>query len=80
MNTSILSSDCKNGPEEILDYGNNGILFENNNENSFREKFNIFHKLDQKKKQEYTLNAKKNVKKFSFFSHYKALRKILESI
>ena len=80
LNTPILSSDCKNGPEEILDYGNNGILFENNNENSFREKFNIFHKLDQKKKQEYTLNAKKNVKKFSFFSHYKALRKILESI
>ena len=80
LNTPILSSDCKNGPEEILDYGNNGILFENNNENSFREKFNIFHKLDQKKKQEYTINAKKNVKKFSFFSHYKALRKILESI
>jgi glycosyltransferase involved in cell wall biosynthesis len=80
LNTPILSSDCKNGPEEILDYGNNGILFENNNENSFREKFNIFHKLDQKKKQEYTLNAKKNVKKFSFFSHYKALSEILESI
>lgn len=80
LNTPILSSDCKNGPEEILDYGNNGILFENNNENSFRKKFNIFHKLDQKKKQEYTLNAKKNVKKFSFFSHYKALREILESI
>jgi len=80
LNTPILSSNCKNGPEEILNYGNNGILFENNNENSFREKFNIFHKLDQKKKKEYMLNAKKYVKKFSFFSHYKALREILESI
>ena len=39
LNKPILSSNCKNGPEEILDYGKNGILFKNNSENSFRESF-----------------------------------------
>jgi len=50
LNIPILSSNCKNGPEEILDFGNNGILFENNNRDSFEEKFNIFYQLDMKKK------------------------------
>lgn len=80
LNTPILSSNCKNGPEEILNYGNNGVLFENNNEDSFRKKFNIFYKLDRQKKKEYVLNAKKYVRKFSFFSHFKVLKEILESI
>lgn len=80
LNKPILSSNCKNGPEEILDYGKNGILFKNNNENSFRENFNIFYKLDQKSKLKYTINAKKFVKKFGFFSHYKKLRNILDDL
>lgn len=80
LNKQILSSNCKNGPEEILDYGKNGILFKNNNENSFRENFNIFYKLDQKSKLKYTINAKKFVKKFGFFSHYKKLRNILDDL
>ena len=80
LNIPILSSNCKNGPEEILDFGNNGILFENNNRDSFEEKFNIFYQLDIKKKKEYTINSKKYVKRFSFFSHYKKLKDILEQI
>ena len=80
LNTPILSSNCKNGPDEILDNGNNGVLFENNNEFSFREKFNIFYKLDQKMKKEYMLKAKKYVKRFSFFSHYQKLKAVLEEL
>ena len=80
LNKPILSSNCKNGPEEILDYGKNGILFENNNENSFRESFDIFYKLDQESKVKYTLKAKRFVKRFSFFSHYKKLRNILDEL
>jgi len=80
LNKPILSSNCKNGPEEILDYGKNGILFENNNENSFRESFDIFYKLDQESKVKYTLKAKRFVKRFSFFSHYKKLRNILDKL
>ena len=34
MNVPIISSDCDNGPKEILDYGKNGILFKSNNEAS----------------------------------------------
>ena len=80
LNKPILSSNCKNGPEEILDYGKNGILFKNNNENSFRESFDIFYKLDQESKVKYTLKAKRFVKRFSFFSHYKKLRNILDKL
>lgn len=80
LNKPILSSNCKNGPEEILDYGKNGILYKNNNENSFRESFDIFYKLDQESKAKYTLNAKKFVKRFGFFSHYNKLRKILDEL
>ena len=35
MNTFVISSNCKNGPEEILDFGNNGILFNSDEEESF---------------------------------------------
>ena len=38
MGLPIISSDCKNGPEEILENGKNGILFENNKKTSFIKK------------------------------------------
>ena len=49
LNVPILSSNCKNGPEEILNYGENGILFDSDNSNSFIKNFNIFHKLNEQK-------------------------------
>ena len=75
-NTSIISSDCPNGPKEII--GNNGFLFENNNLSDLHEKFNQF--LDEsndnllKKK----VLLKKNLKKFTLFQHFKKLDNILK--
>lgn len=80
LNIPILSSNCKNGPEEILDYGKSGVLFNSNNQKSFEQKFNIFHKLDQQKKKEYVLNAKRYVARFSFYAHYKQLKQILDQL
>ena len=41
-NTNILSSNCKNGPREFLLDGLGGYLFQNNNSESFMEKFDEF--------------------------------------
>ena len=35
LNVPILSSNCKNGPEEILNFGENGVLYKNKNEKAF---------------------------------------------
>ena len=39
MNVPIISSDCDNGPKEILAYGKNGILFKSNNKASLLDAF-----------------------------------------
>jgi glycosyltransferase involved in cell wall biosynthesis len=76
-NTSIISSDCKNGPIEILDNGNNGYLFENNNLNSLLEKFEEFKKTDKIKLIHKKILLKKELKKFTLYSHFNSLKKII---
>jgi glycosyltransferase involved in cell wall biosynthesis len=75
-NTSIISSDCENGPKDFLNNNTRGYSFKNNDENSFIETFlkanedskaNIF-----KKK----VKAKKEAKLYSMYNHYKELIKI----
>ena len=53
----------------------------NNNKNSL-EKILIFsiNLIKKKSKLKYTINVKKFVKKFGFFSHYKKLRNILDDL
>ena len=77
LNVPILSSDCKNGPKEILNYGKNGILFKSNDPESFSKKFDEFLNLDNDKKKIFQLNAKKYIKRFSLFSHFLQIQKIL---
>jgi len=76
-NIPVIASDCPNGPSEFLDYGKAGYLFNNN---SFKDLLNNFKKFDSDEKNiKYNkiLAAKKNVKKFTVFNHYKELEKIL---
>ena len=75
-NSTIISSDCPNGPKEILANGNAGYLFQSNKKNELAK---MIQKFD---KQEKTLNkmrihAKKNSSKYSLFRHYLNLNKIL---
>ena len=77
-NTTVISSNCKNGPQEILNNENNGYLFKNNNLNDFLKKFDEFKnekvsELDKKK-----LKLKKEIKKFTLYSHFSSLRKIID--
>ena len=76
-NTTLISSDCENGPKEILNKNKNGFLFKSNNYNSFLEVFESFQKTDTKEINIKKINAKKMSKKFSLFSHYCELNKIL---
>ena len=75
-NALIISSDCSSGPKEII--GNkNGFLFKNNSKSDFIKKFNVIINLSEAKKKDYKINAKKQLKNFSIFNHYKKLNKLL---
>lgn len=72
----VLSSDCPNGPKEIV--GNkNGILFQSNSEKDFILKFNQMIKLSDTEKKKFRVNAKKKIKIFSIFHHFRQLHKII---
>lgn len=74
-NVNIISSDCPNGPKEILP--KNGILFVNNDEKDFIDKFEKFKNMKSDELYKNKLNTKKNIKKFTLFQHFKNLNNIL---
>ena len=77
MNTPIISSNCKNGPEEILDYGKNGLLFKSNDKKSLLEALERFDDLSKTDLKRFKINAKKKSKEFTMFNHYKNLKDVL---
>jgi glycosyltransferase involved in cell wall biosynthesis len=77
-NLFIISSDCKNGPTEILLNGKGGLLFNSNEENALYNKLIDFVNFERDKKK---LNiVKKNIKKYTVFQHSQALDNILSRI
>ncbi len=77
---SIISSDCKNGPREILLDGEGGYLYSSNDMNDLLEKFYKFYKdyeLYPKILYKKKLLAMKNIRIYSKSSHYKIFSKIL---
>ena len=77
-NTFIISSNCPNGPNEILSYGQNGFLFRNNNLSDLLNKFDEFKRLDEDELNKKKLFAKKEVKMFTQFAHFKSLKNIID--
>jgi len=75
-NSFIISSDCPNGPEEILDYGKNGLLFSSNVDTELSKKLNEFCNLNEKKKYIMKCKLKKNIMKYSIFRHYQSFKNI----
>ena len=70
----VLSSDCQNGPIEIIRNGDNGFLYKKNNEVDFYNKFQNVMKIvnfDKKNKDTILLSALKKTKSFSLMGHYK---------
>ena len=76
-NLFIISSDCKNGPKEILLNGKGGILFKKNKKNELSDSLNSFDNLSVDKKYLMRLNSKKNCIKYSLLRHHNSLKKIL---
>ena len=76
-NTLIISSNCPNGPNEILSNGQNGFLFQNNNLSDLLNKFDEFKNLTEDELNKKKLFAKKQIKIFTQFAHFKSLRNII---
>ncbi len=72
----IISSDCPNGPKEIIQ--NNGFLFQNNDLNDLLIKFKDFLNTDEKLIYRNKVILKKRVKKFTLLEHYKKLSQIID--
>tara|TARA_B100000941_G_C28474336_1_gene538275 strand:+ start:130 stop:1269 length:1140 start_codon:yes stop_codon:yes gene_type:complete len=72
-NLFIISSDCKSGPREIMNNGNGGILFENNNIDDLRKKIIDFTKLSENEIKSKIVISKKKIKRYSLFRHFKLL-------
>ena len=75
-NTLVISSDCPNGPSEFLNYGNGGILFQNNKQNALLEKLKFFIE-NENSFHNAKLSAKKNCKNYTLFNHYKNFENLL---
>jgi glycosyltransferase involved in cell wall biosynthesis len=74
-NTNIISSDCPNGPREIIK--NQDFLFKNN---SVEDLVNNFEKIKKKPPNDLFMQkilVKKEIKSFSIYQHFKNLKLIL---
>jgi len=71
--TLILSSDCPSGPKEFLSYGKGGFIFENNSEASLINSLESAIQCKSTIKKQKMINAKKNLKPYTFFNHYVSL-------
>ena len=74
-NLFVVSSNCKNGPSEFLNYGEGGILFESNNNGALNNALKKF--LFEKNKKNKPLIKKKNCKKYTLYTHFNYFKEIL---
>ena len=79
-NTLVLSSDCNNGPKEIMNNEKNGFLFKVNNKSHFISKF--YHILDSKNAFDINskiLGGKLESRKYTNYFHFKSLNQLLKN-
>jgi len=77
MNKTVLSSDCLNGPKELLENEKNGFLFKSNSLTNFLNKFEGIMNADKKLLFKKKVSFKKKIKEFTLFNHYKILNSLL---
>jgi len=78
-NSTILSSNCKNGPMEIIENYRGGFMFESNNKEDLINKFNLFMKTDNKEIFKKKIFVKKKTKFYTKFRHFVNLENFLNS-
>ena len=75
-NCQVISSNCPNGPNEII--GNDGgYLFESNSKENFIDVIKKYFADSEKNKKLKKIILKKRIKNFSSFQHYLSMKKIL---
>jgi len=77
MNKTVLSSDCLNGPKELLENEKNGFLFKSNSLTNFLNKFEGIMNADKKLLFKKKFSIKKKNKEFTLLNHYKILNSLL---
>ena len=77
LNKIVFAADSKTGPSEILNFSKRGFLYKNNNYKDLVRIFFNFNELDTLELKNKKIYFKKYSKNFTFFSHYKFLKKIL---
>ena len=73
--TPIMSSNAWPGPVELIKKDLNGIVFENNNFESFLKEFKKFSEIENHFK--FKINNLKMSRKFTVFNHFKNLSKLI---
>jgi len=76
LNKTVISSDCPNGPVEIIGK-NNGYLFKKNSIDDFIKVFNNYYTDTEENIFTKKLNLKKKCKEFTMFHHYLKFKNIL---
>ena len=76
-NLFVISSDCKNGPNEFLLNGRGGILFKKNEKNELKNSLKTFESFSKNEINLMKLNAKKNCIKYTLLRHHNCFKKIL---
>jgi glycosyltransferase involved in cell wall biosynthesis len=80
LNTIVISTNCPNGPSEILNNGNNGYIFKNSSISDLEKKFELFTNDNEIEIKAKKVKLKKNIRKFTIFNHYKNFKKILNEL
>ena len=78
LNKIIFSSDCPNGPIEILNEGKSGFLYKSNSIKSFVENFGKLINCDNNEIYKKKLLLKKKCKEFTLLNHFRTLENILK--
>ena len=77
LGKNIISSDCDNGPKEILNNGKNGFLFKNNDKKDLIKKFFLFKQSSLKVKKNMIRKLKKKSELYTIKNHSKLLIRYL---
>jgi len=77
LNVPILTSNCPNGPDEIIIDGYNGLKYQLGNITDLLDKIKKFNNLDIRYKKNMTINLKKIVANYTQFRFCKKLLQIL---
>ena len=78
LNVPILTSNCPNGPDEIIKDNFNGIKYELNNEFEFIKKLKKINSINDFEKNKLLLNMKKTILNYTKFRFSKNFSKIIK--